>query len=287
MKGAVVLRYSTFQFGHIFVNGVPQEIPQTPAIPGTIPRYVERSDFLIKIGELPQKEGITWVKPNGMNLLVADRALLVAVSWETLALNGFTTGVNVVYGGQRFLCRLLQVGEDEGMPNEWDEVLNATGNGNKLWHWSKVSFWGLDKAFGFYAAVRGNFSSRFWAASGTKTIDTQIGFRPVLIPLGAKKLVPNCKLDGEDFCLSKIPDAKGFCPILQPILKDTFANIPNGEQLRMYTITENGRPVCMNKPVKDIANLELTDHYFGDRYLVSWTVSNGIAVASQALQQKI
>ena len=281
------MRYNTFQFGHVFVNGVPQEVPQTPAIPGTIPRYDERSDFLIKIGELPQKGGITWVKPNGMNLLVADRVLLVAVSWETLALNGFATGVNVVYGGQRFLCRLLQVGEDEGMLNEWDEVLDVAGNYDKLWHWSGVSFWGLDKAFSSYAAVRGNASSRFWGASDTKTIDTQIGFRPVLIPLGAKKPAPNCKLDGEDFCLSKIPGTKGFCPILQPILRGAFANIPNGEQLKMYTITENGRPVCMNKPVRDMSNLKLTDHYFGDRYLVSWTISNGIAVASQTLQQKI
>lgn len=32
------------------------------------------------------------------------------------------------------------------MPNEWDRVLDETGEENTLWHWKQYYFWGSDAA---------------------------------------------------------------------------------------------------------------------------------------------
>ena len=102
---------------------------------------------------------------------------------------------------------------------------------------------------------------------------------------------PNCKLDGIDFQLSNIPGGipgeKGFCPILQPVQIDAFSGIPSGERIRMYTFMMNGHPVHMDEQIKNPTKLTLTDRYFGDEYLISWVVSNGIAIASHSLQRLV
>lgn len=51
----------------------------------------------------------------------------------------------------------------------------------------------------------------------------------------------------------------------------------------MYTFLNNGHPIPFGEPVKDASKLTLTDRYFGDEYLIPWTISNGIAVASHLL----
>lgn len=90
---------------------------------------------------------------------------------------------------------------------------------------------------------------------------------------------PNIKLDGMDFQLASLPRG-GFCPILQPVNKDVFTNILVGHQVQMYTFMEDGCPVHLDEAVKGVCKLTLTDRYFGNEYLVPWTISNGVAVAS-------
>ena len=51
----------------------------------------------------------------------------------------------------------------------------------------------------------------------------------------------------------------------------------------MYTVTENGLPIHMDESVKDPSRLTLTDHYYGDEFLIPWTISNGVAVASTSV----
>ena len=72
--------------------------------------------------------------------------------------------------------------------------------------------------------------------------------------------------------------------------QDAFSGILNGEQIRMYTLLKNGRPVPMNpkqkRVFKDMSQLKLTDKYFGDEFLIPWVISNGIAVASRPLLHK-
>lgn len=195
------------------------------------------------------------------------------------------------YGSQHFYCRLPQLGSDEGIPCEWTDVLSVTGEDNSLWHWTDMFFWGSDAVTWRKSATRaisgcGRGSTCRWDYAVESEIAVDIGFRPVLEPLGAVRAAPNCKLDGADFHLSRLPGNE-FCPVLQPIQSTVFADIPDGQQLKMYTFTEDGRPIHVDEPVKDTNRLTLTDRYFGDEFLVSWAISNGVAVVSRSLKQQI
>lgn len=280
--------YDIFKFGALYLNDKVQRIPLQPIKNGDVPCYDDNSQISIKSAE--QKEYITWVKPHGFNLLVADRVLLIDVSWENLDKNGFVEGKSVLIDGQRFRCRLLQVGTNKDVPNEWDEILNVTGKKDSLWHWNKMFFLGVDAAeYGpsMFRAIRGFYSARRWGRQSIATKKKFVGFRPILDLLPSDNSTSNTKLDGIDFWLGSIPGGEGFCPILQPIREDVFKDILVEGKVRMYTFTKAGRPVHMDEPVKDPNKLTLTDRYFGNEYLVPWTISNGVAVASQSLKQQI
>ena len=156
-----------------------------------------------------------------------------------------------------------------------------------------MCFWGSDVSTYEVSrhSIRGYFSARYWNRSSATGRYTDVGFRPVLEPLASDNLVFNCTLDEQDFCWSTIPNGKGFCPILQPTQKNVFANVPNRQQVRMYTLLKKGRPVRMdiNRKGKyqDASQLKLTDRYFGEEYLIPWTISNGIAVADQLLLERL
>ena len=282
--------YDIFKFGALYLGDKAQHVPERPTINGDIPQYDGSSTISIS-PVTREEEPITWIKPYGINILVADRVLLAKVSWEDLDKNGFVNGKEIVIEGQHFRCRLLHVGNTEDVPNEWDNILDATNENNALWHW-KMCFWGSDvSTFGVSSrAVRGYHSARSWYCYYATTRSVYVGFRPVLEPLASDNLVFNCTLDEQDFCWSTIPNGKGFCPILQPTQKNVFANVPNRQQVRMYTLLKKGRPVRMDinrkSKYQDASQLKLTDRYFGDEYLVPWVISNGVTVASQALPQQ-
>lgn len=277
------MNYDVFRFGALYLDHKVQHIPEKPIERGDIPQY--KGKLSISFGAAVLGKTITWIKPRNLNLLIADRTLLANVGWEDLNKNGFTTGKTVLIDGQHFRCRLLRVGEDRNIPNEWDKVLDETSESNTLWNWEKMFFWGADvSTYGSAHSVRGYVSARNWAQSNAWSKDSFIGFRPVLEPLGTAKNTPNCKLDGEDFQSTSLSGSDTFCPILQPIQKSVFKDIPAGSKVRMYAFTENGRPIHMNEQVKDPAKLTLTDRYYGDEFLVPWTISNGVAVADQTFQ---
>lgn len=272
--------YSVFKFGALTLDGKIQPVPQRPIEVGDIPQYDGKTT--ISLGILSPGKGIRWIKPNGLNILVADRVLLASVSWEDLNKNGFVKGESILIDGQHFRCRLLQAGESENVSNEWDKVLNETGEDNNLWHWDDMYFWGADAAHGASnRTVRGWVSARYWGGSAATTGDVNVGFRPALEPLPSDAPTFNINLDGTDFQLSNLPGSNAFCPILQPIQKNIFKDI--GGKVWMYTFTEDGHPVHMNEQIKDVTKLALTDRYYGDEYLVSWVVSNGVAVADKPL----
>ena len=114
-----------------------------------------------------------------------------------------------------------------------------------------------------------------------------IGLRPVLEPMGSFSDDDNCTLDGVGFRLSSIPGTDIFCPVLRPTLSTVFADVPDGQKVKMYTITENGHPIHPNEMFKNATNLTVTDRYFGDEYLVQWVISNGVAVASKPLLKNL
>lgn len=287
-KGVTLMGYDVFKFGALHLDGVIQHIPQNPRSNGDIPRYNEQS--AISIGKAGQKGSITWIKPHGCNILVADRALLVNVSCKKLKENGFVDGNEIQVKGQNFLCRLLRLGTNSDADNEWSRILDMTSVDNDLWHWAEMFFWGSDAFHGMgtlvYYPVRGYHAPTKWNYLIGAGNDEFIGFRPALEPLGAVRPFSNWVLDGEQFQLDYIPGGDGFCPILQPAQKSVFTGIPDDSHVRMYTFMEGGHPIPIGEPIRYNSHLTLTDCYFGDEYLVPWTISNGVAVASQSFQKK-
>ncbi len=274
--------YSSFEFGVLYLGNKIQYTPQIPTSIGDVPQYDGQAT--ISIGAAKNKKNITWVKPDGQNILISDRVLLVTVSWDDLERNGMVSGKLIVIDGQFFNCRLLQVGKSDGVPNEWDKILDETGEDDTLWHWNNACFWGQEKPTDVASrrAVRGYFSARYWNSNTATNRYVSVGFRPALEPLPSDTPTPNIKLDGIDFQLTSLPGGN-FCPILQPVNKDVFSDIMVGSEVRMYTFLNNGHPIPFGEPVKDASKLTLTDRYFGDEYLIPWTISNGIAVASHFL----
>ena len=275
--------YSVFQFGALYLDAKIQTIPKRPINDGDIPQYDGHA--AIYIGPAKRKKGITWIKPDGLNILIADRVLLNKVSWKNLHEKGFVEGKPVLHNGNWFRCRLLKVGERENVRNEWDKVLDETGENDALWHWNEMYFFGTELSTDstLTCAIRGYCSARFRNITTVAGQGMRVGFRPALEPLSSDTPAPNINLDGIEFHLSSIPGGEGFCPILQPTQNNVFKNIPVGDRVRMYALTENGRPVHMDEQVKDITKLTLTDRYYGDEYLVPWVISNGVAVAAKSM----
>ena len=283
-------KFDVYLFGTTYLNDKPQSVPKNPMYGGDIPDYSGNS--AITIGATVLGKTITWIRPHGLNLFVADRTLLAHISWEDLYKSSLVKGQWTVINGQCFLCRLLRVGESPERPNEWDDILNITGPKDSLWHWKNMPFLGADTAIARpeHRVTRGHHSARNWSFINASYRSSTVGFRPVLEPLGPNsEITPDCKLDGMDFCLSNIPGSEGFCPILVPVDGGVFRDVPKGQQVRMYTLLKDGRPVRMDTNRKskyqDDLQLELTNRYYGNEFLIPWTVSNGIAVASRILLQ--
>lgn len=137
----------------------------------------------IEIGETASGKEISWVPVNG--LLIADRCLLTNVSWDDLDAQGLVSGKEITVQGFRFKIRLLKVGSEDNVANEWDAALDTVGEDDALWHWHGKYFWGQESVSGVAScrADRGYHSARYfdWGSSGRR--DALLGFRPALEPL--------------------------------------------------------------------------------------------------------
>lgn len=137
----------------------------------------------ISFGDAVPNKAISWVPANG--LLIADRCLLNDISWDDLDAQGLVFGKEIKVQGFRFMARLLKVGDDEDVPNEWDTALDAVGEDDALWHWRKLFFWGQESVprLASYRALRGYGSARHWLWRISSIRLASCGFRPVLVPL--------------------------------------------------------------------------------------------------------
>ena len=160
------------KLGSIYLDSCPVEIGAEYA-PGQI----------IEIGKKALGKEVSWVPVNG--LLVSDRCLLTNISWDDLDAQGLVFGKEVKIQGFRFTARLLKVGNDEDVPNEWDAALDAVGDDNALWHCGERYFWGQESVRGSASgrALCGYNSARNWGWSNSSNRDANLGFRPVLGPL--------------------------------------------------------------------------------------------------------
>ena len=131
-------------------------------------------------GEASPDIAISWVPVNGM--LISNRCLLTNISWDDLNAQGLVFGTEVKIQGFRFTARLLKVGNDEGIPNEWDAALDTVGEDNAIWHWNVKYFWGQEPMSGSasYRVNRGCRSARHWSWGYSSVRDAYLGFRPAL-----------------------------------------------------------------------------------------------------------
>ena len=295
-KGDIFMGYDRFHFGSLYFedkeqNIEEQNIEQDPTQDGHPVPYDGISNIFI--GKTEVGAAIHWIKPKGMNLFIANRVLMNNISWNDLAKNSFVQGKKIIIDGQHFLCRLLQVGEDDHIPNEWDRILDETGEENILWHWRHYYFWGKDAAKRHPGdmlenpyELRGCYGARQrGSASKTSRLDSA-GFRPALEVIPAAHASVTHTLEGQNFQISSVPGDKMFCPILQPIKSDVFKGIPEGKQVKMYTVLEDGVPHRIGDRFQNKSHLRITDKFFGEEFLIPWTISNGVAVADNTLYQQ-
>jgi len=287
------MSWEKFQFGQLYMGEEALKIPQDPRHDGDIPSFVEGKELSIRAAA---DDAITWVKPDGINLLIADRVLLKRISWDDLDAASFVEGKDITIDGRRYRCRLLQVGTKENEPNEWDAALNATNDSNDLWHWDDYFFWGKDVSSKNSSSrtLRGYSSARNYYYVSVSYRHVYIGFRPALEilpfdPLPSGKVT---ELENQKFSVSQLQGTVGeaLYPQLSPIGGNPFATIPDGTAVRMYTLLCDGEPVRQNGKVSSTrvtGELSFTDQFYGDEFLIPWVISNGIAVASRPVLQGI
>lgn len=279
--------FQRIQLGTLYANG--QALDTRKEDLNTTAQWDQKSGVGIK--DTVAGKAIQWVKPDGMNLLVADRVLLTCVRWNDLQDFGFTSGKMVDIDGRKYFCRLLQVGDRGGTPNEWDRIVDATGGDDELWHWSTCFFWGFDAAGNNSRACRGYYSARQWSCNEESLSGVRIGFRPVL-ELACIGIAPYnwvAYLEGQNFAVTQLAGLEEglFLPQLIPFNKRVFSHLGDGEELRMYTLLCGGKPVRQGKGIpvacEPEASLLITDKFYGEEYLIPWVVSNGIAVAARPI----
>lgn len=292
------MNYTTIQMGSLYLNDCAQHIPQNPS--SDIPDWEKNAT--IKIGDTASDRAITWIKPANMNLLIADRVLLCNVSWDALNAEDLVYGKKITIDGIHYLCRLLKVGNQKDVPNEWDELMDIAGGNNSPLHYLGIRFWGQESPSVNMGAIntratRGAPMGRGWASFNSSVCISDVGFRPVLEPLSAYDLPEGKRinLEGQDFLLTHYEGAPGFRPILYPLTSsrlncfdpDVFGSIPVGTKIKMYTLLEGCKPSYPGGyeiPVHiNGASINLTDKFCGDEYLITWTIVNGVAVADNVL----
>ena len=164
-------------FGTVYLDGQPY-------VPGA-----ESNGRVISFGDTVSEKAIPFVR--WKSLWVASQCVCINISWEQLSKAGYIFGCPVKIDGTFYLCRSLEVGEEKGVPNEWDSILDDLGEDDGLWHWSDGYFWGHEtsKNQASYRAVRGYHSARYWDNGNAAYRIVSVGFRPVLEPLAPEPLI--------------------------------------------------------------------------------------------------
>ncbi|MDR0905798.1 MAG: hypothetical protein LBN00_06455 [Oscillospiraceae bacterium] len=160
--------------GTLWIDGHPMPNPEHPYYgnDGDIPSY-DGGD--IDIGDTDSGNtdtAINWlpVCENGKWYLIADRNILVDISWDTLNENGFVEGVETTIDWLQCKVRMLS-------SEEWDKwvVPNET-----LMNWDNCYSWTSNYVSSANRALRGYFSARYWNNYTSSTAYARIGWRPCL-----------------------------------------------------------------------------------------------------------
>ena len=300
--------FKRVSFGSLQVNGKALDIWEANAT-----QYLRGYDEgdTVTIGDTVQGKAITWIHPDGIPLLIADRLLMNNISWDDLNGLGLAERKIITIDGEQYFCRLLDVGDRPGAVNEWDACLDAAETeANEVWHWKECMFWGGkhlvngSKVFPY----RGYSGARFYYSDESGARAQALGYRPVLEPINDNKkyIASNMhnlqSLEGQYFSIVQTPTlrapAVAFRPMLYPkmmtgILFDTaaFQNVPQGTEVRMFTLLMNGKPVRQYSRTcakyEEGARLALTDKFYGLEYLISWKIQKNVAVATKNILRAV
>lgn len=225
------------KLGGFYLNNVLQARPTYPwrndttpsgaPATGNIPNYT--SGYSIEIKDTPAADAnkIHWVEvnDNGKKYYVADRNLLVKVSWDDLNSQSLITGKTITIDGQKYLLRVLTGGANYRSgtdsysggtsPNEWDRwICNEAGlsglktpsstdldsstveadrvaANNSMWNWYYVYSWAKETYTGNSSCrvLRGPSSARYWGYSTSSYRYAGIGWRPVLEVLNSGPVI--------------------------------------------------------------------------------------------------
>lgn len=167
------------ELGTLYVGGQPVE-------PGAL--YNGKG---LSFGDTCPGMELQWVDDCG--LLVSDRTICTNITWEQLDQKGLVFGAPVQIDGKSYLCRCLKVGSKEGIPNEWDALLDKYGENDDLWHWEYQRFWGQETISrpDLPHPIRGGVLARFWCWDKATYQSVDLGFRPALEYLGSEPCPPD------------------------------------------------------------------------------------------------
>lgn len=295
--------YDVMTMGTLYLNGFPKDIRNTDmtSTDPYIPQY--RGRTTIAIGDTVPGKAITWIRPNGMNIWVANQTILTHVSADTLAAFGFDEiGTSVCIDGVKYICRLPFVGAKKGDANEWDSCLRNAGGDDDLWHWSGPLFWGAETAVqsGKDKRYVGGGKDRRKTAYVTHANYPGVGFRPILVPKHEDEMPEGrlITLDGEYFLFgcARQCATKECRPYLWPLVEGkisddfafsvkAFSGLADGTEVSMYSLLMDGQPVRQDDTVNynQGSQLELTDKFYGPEYLIRWVIVDGKAVAAKSV----
>lgn len=143
----------------------------------------------ITIEDTPPIGGMEFFELN-KSFFVSTQVWLPQVSWWNLERSGLNLGIFVKIGGRHYICRMPYVGDLNGDPNEWDDLLTELNKQElELVNQQGFSFWGKDAA---KAGAKNNWNNRIirggYAAAGrgerpVNFANHRLGFRPVLMRL--------------------------------------------------------------------------------------------------------
>lgn len=225
------------KLGGFYLNNVLQTRPTYPwrngstpsggPAAGNIPTYTAGHNIEIKDTPSADANKIQWVEvnDNGKKYYVADRNLLVSVSWDDLNSQNLITGKTITIDGQKYLLRVLTGGANYRSgsdaysggtsPNEWDRwICNEAGlsglktpsstdldssmvesdrvaANNSLWNWYYVYSWTKETYTGNSSSrvLRGYDSARYWSYNTSSSRYVIFGWRPVLEVLNSGPLI--------------------------------------------------------------------------------------------------
>lgn len=288
--------YETIKMGALYLGDYETKVPKDPQYQGDIQVYNLGNQIYLK--DAATSEPITWIKPQNMDLLIADRTLLTYVSWSRLNRCGYIEGKTVTLQGLKFNCHV-----PHGI--QWLVGLRAAGVDDDIWHWKNMHFWGHlpENCYGSDSKnlrpVYGFSSSSNCTSLPASRRQGGLGFRPVLEPITPELLDFHGRiaLEGHEFMLTFQNSGRvnsittGVRPIICPADPAIFAGMPLLSSLKAYTLLMDGKPVPQNKEkpmaYRAGAKLELTDRYYGEEFLIPWTLFGQTAYATKDLLKGI